>query len=416
MFTFNLKAAIFFIALSSVIIFSQNPLLNEHSVKFENSTTVSLVGENGLIMKTTDNGVTWVEQSSNISNILFGASFNSGISLAAGENGVILRSIDNGENWQPILPGTTENLNDIEIVGSKAAVCGNNGTIYYSADYGENWTVTNSNTTNNLYDIKFINAETGFITGDLGTLLKTTDGGISWQSIEISFTNAKFNSIEAIDADNLIIIGDAGKIFLSNDGGSSWYGPNGFMYEANLNDVVFFNSNEGVIAGDNGLLLRTNDGGMSWTQADTYFSGDLYDLKAVSFYDANNGISVGGNGIEVYTTNGGVSWTDTAPIKGLFLTNSTKKSVLQLSQNYPNPFNPSTKIKYDLPFNANVTLKVYDIAGREVASLVTAYQNSGAYSVNFDASSLSSGVYIYKLSVTNSRENITKVNKMILTK
>ncbi len=77
---------------------------------------------------------------------------------------------------------------------------------------------------------------------------------------------------------------------------------------------------------------------------------------------------------------------------------------LQLYQNYPNPFNPSTTIKFSIPNvistegrNLNVTLKVYDVLGNEVATLVNEFRNAGSYEVDFDASSLSSGIYFYRL-------------------
>jgi len=68
-----------------------------------------------------------------------------------------------------------------------------------------------------------------------------------------------------------------------------------------------------------------------------------------------------------------------------------------LSQNYPNPFNPSTVIKYSLPEKSNVSIKVYDMLGQEVATLVNEVKNAGTYQVNFDASGLTSGMYIYKI-------------------
>ncbi|MCK4979421.1 MAG: T9SS type A sorting domain-containing protein, partial [Candidatus Delongbacteria bacterium] len=70
-----------------------------------------------------------------------------------------------------------------------------------------------------------------------------------------------------------------------------------------------------------------------------------------------------------------------------------------LSQNYPNPFNPETTISYSLMNNAQVNLKVYDIAGREVCSLVDQKQNKGSHEVKFDGSMLTSGIYFYRLSV-----------------
>jgi len=83
-----------------------------------------------------------------------------------------------------------------------------------------------------------------------------------------------------------------------------------------------------------------------------------------------------------------------------------------LSQNFPNPFNPSTMINYQLPISSFVTLKVYDVLGKEIAELVNETKEAGNYSVKFDASKLSSGMYIYKLT----SDKFTEVKKMILVK
>ena len=72
----------------------------------------------------------------------------------------------------------------------------------------------------------------------------------------------------------------------------------------------------------------------------------------------------------------------------------------ELSQNYPNPFNPSTKINFSLPKQGFVTLKIYDVVGKEVAKLVNEVKPAGYYSVYFNASTLSSGVYFYRIETT----------------
>ena len=83
-----------------------------------------------------------------------------------------------------------------------------------------------------------------------------------------------------------------------------------------------------------------------------------------------------------------------------------------LAQNYPNPFNPTTTIKYTLQFSGRVTLKVYDILGKEVATLVNEEKPAGSYSVVFDAGKLASGIYFYKLQAGN----FVATRKMILLK
>jgi len=92
-------------------------------------------------------------------------------------------------------------------------------------------------------------------------------------------------------------------------------------------------------------------------------------------------------------------------------------AVFALDQNYPNPFNPSTKIAFSLAADSKVSLKVFDVLGQEVASLVNTNIAAGAHNVDFDASSLNSGVYLYRIEATGiDGTNFTSVKKMILTK
>jgi hypothetical protein len=83
-----------------------------------------------------------------------------------------------------------------------------------------------------------------------------------------------------------------------------------------------------------------------------------------------------------------------------------------LAQNYPNPFNPSTKIKFQIADAGIVSLKVFDILGNEVLTLVNEQKPAGSYEVEFDASSLTSGVYFYQLK----SGNLVQTKKMVLLK
>ena len=90
----------------------------------------------------------------------------------------------------------------------------------------------------------------------------------------------------------------------------------------------------------------------------------------------------------------------------------TTPTGFELEQNYPNPFNPSTTIRYSLPLAGNVTLKVYNALGQEIATLVNGHQKAQNYEVTFDASNLASGIYIYSLQT----ENFNQSKKMVLLK
>jgi hypothetical protein len=83
-----------------------------------------------------------------------------------------------------------------------------------------------------------------------------------------------------------------------------------------------------------------------------------------------------------------------------------------LQQNYPNPFNPSTKIRWQSPVSSHQLLKVYDVLGNEVTTLIDEYKPAGSYEIEFDAKNLSSGIYFYKLN----SGSLSQINKMVLMK
>ena len=157
--------------------------------------------------------------------------------------------------------------------------------------------------------------------------------------------------------------------------------------------------------------------------------------------DENTGWVGGHTGYPTYkTTNGGLQWqlagwgigvnrfrflNDTLAYAvgdrvfkysretvGINLISSEVPSSFQLHQNYPNPFNPVTFINYELPITNYVSLKVFDMLGNEVATLVNEKQNAGSYSVDFHGTNISSGIYFYKLET----EGFIETKRMILLK
>ncbi len=135
---------------------------------------------------------------------------------------------------------------------------------------------------------------------------------------------------------------------------------------------------------------------------DTFNPGDVIFIR---FRLSSDPLAVAwGWAIDNLSIQGGV--TDVAE------NNSEIPTSFELEQNYPNPFNPSTTISYQLPVSGQVTLKVFDILGKEVATLVNTQQSAGIYQIEFDASQLTSGVYVYRIDA----ENFVQTKKMVLLK
>ncbi len=144
-----------------------------------------------------------------------------------------------------------------------------------------------------------------------------------------------------------------------------------------------------------GVDLRPE--GLSMFNRKLVITGDLYsadgmNMNNIALYDFENAT----NG-HIYLGTGN---------------NSTIAANYSLSQNYPNPFNPSTTIKYSLLHDSKVSLKVYDLLGREVATIVNDFRQAGEYQAEFNASNFASGVYFYRLET----DKFTSVKKMVLVK
>jgi hypothetical protein len=112
------------------------------------------------------------------------------------------------------------------------------------------------------------------------------------------------------------------------------------------------------------------------------------------------------------------AWHSIDPFTGINNPNSTVNEIpkeFALSQNYPNPFNPSTKIQFAIPVQGMVTLKVFDLTGREIANLVNEVKAAGNYDVDFNGANVASGVYFYRINVSGDKK-YEAVKRMVLIK
>jgi hypothetical protein len=169
--------------------------------------------------------------------------------------------------------------------------------------------------------------------------------------------------------------------------------------------VCFPDANIGYAVGLNGIILKTTNAGTTWSPQ---LSGTSQHLRSVYFTDGTTGYAVGENGTIIKITSGG----STSVISTPGLADKIIPVAFTLEQNYPNPFNPTTSIGYQLSANSFTTLKIYDMIGREVATLVNEAKEAGTYTAQFDGARFSSGIYFARLSSLGK----TQMRKLLLLK
>jgi hypothetical protein len=155
-------------------------------------------------------------------------------------------------------------------------------------------------------------------------------------------------------------------------------------------DVNFRNPDQllyGWMCGDDGSFYYTANGGTSWTAAAVPVSTSTYDVNTIMFQSPAGMLWVGADYAEAYYRAPDVVSAIGDPAALPYT----------LGQNYPNPFNPATTFKFTLPSQDFVTLKVYDVSGRLVATVLSKEMTPGEHTVRFDATGLVSGVYFYRL-------------------
>ena len=169
---------------------------------------------------------------------------------------------------------------------------------------------------------------------------------------------------------------------------------------------------------DQAIVEVSYNGGSTWSTVISWGGTDVRNTHEVhSLSGATNNPNVK---IRFKSIQPGWDWwwtIDNVCIKGYGLTGIVNNEgqipkTYSLSQNYPNPFNPTTQIIFDLPKQENVSLKIYDVLGKEVATLVNELRSAGIYTISFDGYSLSSGVYFYRLEAGN----FVSVKRMVLIK
>ncbi len=308
--------------------------------------TFLIITEGNGGFRSTDNGITWVQIPNTAGAVFRTINMRTNGNFYLGtQNDGFFRSTDDGINWTPISSGVPEsNVRSSLITNSGAILIGVKGSngIYRTTDDGTTWTLTGFPQSYRIYTLceapnNYIYAGTGeFMHG----IFRSTDDGLTWTNVYQSDT-IQFNNSIAYDG-NIYVGGLFNGVFRSTDNGNSW--------------TVITNGFQSLI----GFSLCG-------------FGGYIFAGTGAGLYRSSNAVSAVNEDKNIAPNN------------------------FSLEQNYPDPFNPSTKIKYSIPNSEFVSLKVYDVLGKEVATLVNQQNGAGIHEVNFNASKLASGIYFYRL-------------------
>lgn len=402
-----MKYFFLFTLISASILQAQWTALNS---SFGKQITGLHVEDNVIIASTDSNGIyfssnsgqSWSQRNSGITNLRVFSLAKHNSLLAAGTYGAgVFISTNNGSNWSVSVTGMPiPYIYSLYIAPNNNIFAGSGGGGgYVSSNNGTNWS-------NNLSTTFIVNSYTitpaGYYLSGAGPIIfKSTNEGVSWTQLVTGNTTLRdIITIPKPAGGFNILVGSLDGMFLSTNEGVSWTTINSGLGYRNINSVAASGTN--VFAGSygGGVYLSTNNG-TNWTQINIGLT-NLFIKKLFI------------NGAYIYAaTENGIIWRrELSQVITRLKDESEILNYFVLEQNYPNPFNPNTKISWQSPESAWQTLKVYDILGNEVETLVNEFKNAGSHEINFDASNLPSGIYLYHLQIGE----FTKSKKMILIK
>jgi hypothetical protein len=380
---------------------------------FAISNSALLSGTDGGLVRSTDNGTSWTNIGgglpySNVRALLNVESYPFNL-LAGMVSGRISMSTNYGDNFTgfPVDSVQLPFLADINCIlersNSSNFLVGTERGVYLLPQYYplSTWIAINTGLPSAETKVRAIVEKDGEIfAGTNGGIYQLN--GYDWVQKNSGLTNTNVTAL--ISTNGLLVAGTAqgsvGGVYISSDNGVNWTLSQSITWVTSL---ITIGSNIFVGSYGDGVWRSTNLGN-SWSQInDGLGSGAYYVL------------SLGADNQYIFAGTGASSiWR--RPLSQV-VTDTEEETNLQpkefsLNQNYPNPFNPSTSIQYQVSSTLNVSLKVYDVLGNEVASLVSEEKPAGTYEVKFSAAELSSGMYFYRLQAGN----FVETKKMLLLK
>lgn len=323
-----------------------------------------------------------------------------GYIFVATEKGIFL-STDNATTWT--LMGLSEyDVRDIIIDSNGYFYAGTwGGGIFISTDNGENWTAMNEGLINTAINSLAVTSNNTLFAATFGTgIVRYNNSTNAWEQLTESYS-----VVWTIEADgNTLYAGTYGAgLQVSTDLGDTWTNASGLSATYIYSIVLDATGNLYVSSWAAGVYMASAAPTPNFSSVGLGGAG----VSSILVDRANSKLYAGTKDGQIYElTNSSVTGIDDATA-----TEELPKE-FGLEQNYPNPFNPTTNVKFSIADAGVYQLKIYNIIGEEVATLLNEEMNVGNYTITFEASQLSSGIYIYQL-VGN---NVNMVKKMILSK
>lgn len=394
-----------------------------NKIAYTDSTNFFIAADSGKIFYSSNAGASWVTRNTGLlSNIIdinfldantgFAISWEFGLTNPNFVGSIILKTTNAGVNWNTGYRVDT-NIFFAKILFTDTQhglLAGHPIGILSTTDAGTTWKTEQIDSAS-FYDYPVRNFETrgqvtlacgGWI--DIqGVIWRTTNNGLNW--IPQGVSPEPLYALHFYDDNHVIAVGGdfeyGASMSKSTDAGLTW---EYIMFEqfGYALGISFRTPSEGWIAlGLGQKFLYTLNGGNNWVPLVTPNGEEIYDLK---FANKRNGIAVGKNGaILKYNTD----------YVGIDNNNSALPYGISLKQNYPNPFNPETIISFSLERPDVVSLKIYDLLGKEVKTLIDGVVKSGEHKIKFSAAEIPAGVYYYTLKTT---AGFTESKKMVIVK